>query len=93
MEICGICQDVANNSAESISAFLQTGQGAPAREPLISDDQQKQMMLHYYQRQEQLKVRKGWTNRWKNSKLNFHLPSVHLADIYLEMFSETRRSR
>ncbi|XP_067253860.1 cilia- and flagella-associated protein 298 isoform X1 [Chanodichthys erythropterus] len=31
------------------------GQGAPAREPLVSEDEQKQMMLHYYKRQEELK--------------------------------------
>lgn len=92
VEICGICQDVANNIVESMSAFVQTGQGAPAREPLITDDQQKQMMLHYYRRQEELKVRKGWTNGWKNSKFIFHLPSVHLADIYLDVvFRNSRR--
>ncbi|XP_048036812.1 cilia- and flagella-associated protein 298 isoform X2 [Megalobrama amblycephala] len=33
----------------------QRGQGAPAREPLVSEDEQKQMMLHYYKRQEELK--------------------------------------
>lgn len=35
---------------------LQRGQGAPAREPLITEEQQKQMMLHYHRRQEELKV-------------------------------------
>ncbi|MEQ2217131.1 hypothetical protein XENOCAPTIV_022594 [Xenoophorus captivus] len=31
------------------------GQGAPAREPLVTDEQHKQMMLHQYRRQEELK--------------------------------------
>uniref|UniRef100_A0A8C4XAE1 Uncharacterized protein n=1 Tax=Erpetoichthys calabaricus TaxID=27687 RepID=A0A8C4XAE1_ERPCA len=31
------------------------GQGAPAREPVVSPEDQKQMMLHYYRRQEELK--------------------------------------
>lgn len=39
--------------------LLQKGQGAPAREPLLTDEQHKQMMLHYHRRQEELKVRKG----------------------------------
>lgn len=34
----------------------QRGQGAPAREPLVTEEQQKQMMLHYHRRQEELKV-------------------------------------
>lgn len=36
--------------------LFQRGQGAPAREPLVSEEQQKQMMMHYYRRQEELKV-------------------------------------
>ncbi|XP_048396613.1 cilia- and flagella-associated protein 298 isoform X2 [Stegostoma tigrinum] len=31
------------------------GQGAPAREPIISEDEQKKMMMYYYRRQEELK--------------------------------------
>ena len=34
----------------------QKGQGAPGREPLFSEEEKKQMMLHAYHRQEQLKV-------------------------------------
>lgn len=37
--------------------LLQKGQGAPAREPLASEEEHKQMMLHYYKRQEELKAR------------------------------------
>lgn len=28
----------------------------PAREPVVSEDERKQMMSHYYRRQEELKV-------------------------------------
>ena len=34
----------------------QKGQGAPGREPLFSEEEKKQMMLHAYHRQEDLKV-------------------------------------
>uniref|UniRef100_A0A8C4SNL1 Uncharacterized protein n=1 Tax=Erpetoichthys calabaricus TaxID=27687 RepID=A0A8C4SNL1_ERPCA len=34
---------------------VSQGQGAPAREPVVSPEDQKQMMLHYYRRQEELK--------------------------------------
>ncbi|XP_025727904.1 cilia- and flagella-associated protein 298 isoform X3 [Callorhinus ursinus] len=33
----------------------QRGQGAPAREPVISSEEQKQLMLYYHRRQEELK--------------------------------------
>lgn len=39
----------------SVFAF-QRGQGAPAREPIISSEEQKQLMLFYHRRQEELKV-------------------------------------
>lgn len=45
------------DAAKSVSALVQRGQGAPAREPLVTDQQQKQMMLQHYRRQEELKVR------------------------------------
>lgn len=38
---------------------FQRGQGAPAREPLVGEDEQKKMMMHYYRRQEELKVSKA----------------------------------
>lgn len=38
------------------SLSLQRGQGAPAREPVISSEEQKQLMLYYHRRQEELKV-------------------------------------
>lgn len=38
------------------SLSLQRGQGAPAREPIISSEEQKQLMLYYHRRQEELKV-------------------------------------
>ncbi|KAJ8266670.1 hypothetical protein GJAV_G00133270 [Gymnothorax javanicus] len=47
---------VGRNEKTTIIVKIQKrGQGAPAREPLVSAEDQKQMMLHYYQRQEELK--------------------------------------
>lgn len=65
----------------------QKGQGAPAREPLITDNQQKQMMMRYHKRQEELKVR---TNRWRNSKSPSLCPQrTFLTLFFFVMFSET----
>ncbi|KAM6907465.1 cilia- and flagella-associated protein 298 [Xenentodon cancila] len=44
-----------NEKTKLVVKIQKTGQGAPAREPLITDEQQKQMMMHYYRRQEELK--------------------------------------
>lgn len=33
----------------------QKGQGAPAREPIMTEDERKQLMLHAYRKQEELK--------------------------------------
>ena len=38
-------------------ALHQRGQGAPAREPVVSQDDQKHMMAYYYKKQEEFKVR------------------------------------
>lgn len=61
---------------------LQKGQGAPAREPVITDDQQKQMMMHYYRKQEELKVRKRVTC-YKHLALNKH------SNLFFVTFLET----
>ena len=34
----------------------QKGQGAPAREPVVSQEDQKAMMAYYYRKQEDMKV-------------------------------------
>ncbi|XP_051840928.1 cilia- and flagella-associated protein 298 isoform X3 [Antechinus flavipes] len=44
-----------NEKTKIIVKLQQKGQGAPAREPVISNEEQKQMMLYYYKRQEELK--------------------------------------
>ncbi|CAG00448.1 unnamed protein product [Tetraodon nigroviridis] len=44
-----------NEKTKLVVKISKKGQGAPAREPLITDDQQKQMMMRYYKRQEELK--------------------------------------
>ncbi|EFN80534.1 Uncharacterized protein C21orf59 [Harpegnathos saltator] len=47
---------LGNNEKTKIIAKLQKrGSGRPAREPLMSEDERKQLMLHAYRRQEQLK--------------------------------------
>ena len=35
---------------------LQRGQGAPGREPVVSEEEQKKMMAYYYKKQEEMKV-------------------------------------
>lgn len=48
---------VGNNEKTKIIVKLQKrGSGKPAREPLMSEEERKQLMLHAYRRQEQLKV-------------------------------------
>ncbi|XP_008425473.1 cilia- and flagella-associated protein 298 [Poecilia reticulata] len=44
-----------NEKTKLVVKLQKKGQGAPAREPLVTDEQHKQMMLHCYKRQEELK--------------------------------------
>lgn len=44
-----------NEKTKLVVKIQKKGQGAPAREPVITEEQQKQMMMHYYRRQEELK--------------------------------------
>ncbi|KAL0994905.1 hypothetical protein UPYG_G00129070 [Umbra pygmaea] len=44
-----------NEKTKIVVKIQKRGQGAPAREPLVTEEQQKQMMMHYYKRQEELK--------------------------------------
>ncbi|XP_053187623.1 cilia- and flagella-associated protein 298 [Scomber japonicus] len=44
-----------NEKTKLVIKIQKKGQGAPAREPLLTDEQQKNMMMHYHRRQEQLK--------------------------------------
>ncbi|XP_063238499.1 cilia- and flagella-associated protein 298-A [Bacillus rossius redtenbacheri] len=47
---------VGRNEKTKVVVKLQSrGQGPPAREPLLCEEEQKQLMLHAYRRQEQLK--------------------------------------
>ncbi|XP_050450210.1 cilia- and flagella-associated protein 298 isoform X2 [Cataglyphis hispanica] len=47
---------VGNNEKTKLIVKLQKrGSGKPAREPLMSEDERKELMLHAYRRQEQLK--------------------------------------
>ncbi|KAL7847485.1 hypothetical protein AOLI_G00222030 [Acnodon oligacanthus] len=44
-----------NEKTKIVVKIQKRGQGAPGREPLLSEEQHKQMMLHYFRRQEELK--------------------------------------
>ncbi|XP_016119202.1 UPF0769 protein C21orf59 homolog isoform X1 [Sinocyclocheilus grahami] len=44
-----------NEKTKIIVKIQKRGQGAPAREPPVSEEEQKKMMLNYYKRQEDLK--------------------------------------
>ncbi|MBN3275615.1 CF298 protein, partial [Polyodon spathula] len=44
-----------NEKTKIIVKIQKRGQGAPAREPVISPEEQKQMMMYYSRRQEELK--------------------------------------
>lgn len=44
-----------NEKTKIVVKMQKRGQGAPVREPVVTEDQQKQMMMHYYRRQEELK--------------------------------------
>ncbi|KAL5011036.1 hypothetical protein ScPMuIL_013341 [Solemya velum] len=51
-----LCDFVGKNEKTKIVAKLQKrGQGAPAREPVVSEDEQKKMMAYYYRKQEEMK--------------------------------------
>lgn len=44
-----------NDRTRVIVKLQRVGEGAPAREPVMSEEQRKQLMLHEYRRQEELK--------------------------------------
>ncbi|XP_053561945.1 cilia- and flagella-associated protein 298 [Bombina bombina] len=44
-----------NEKTKLIVKIQKRGQGAPAREPVVSEEEQKKMMLYYHRRQEELK--------------------------------------
>lgn len=39
-----------------VAKLQKKGQGAPAREPVFSEEERKQMMAHAYRKQEEMKV-------------------------------------
>ncbi|KAL6473185.1 hypothetical protein MHYP_G00193730 [Metynnis hypsauchen] len=44
-----------NEKTKIVVKIQKRGQGAPGREPLVSEEEHKQMLLHHYRRQEELK--------------------------------------
>lgn len=53
-----------NEKTKIIVKIQKQGQGAPAREPVLSEEERKQMMLHAHRRQEELKVDDGSKIEW-----------------------------
>ena len=45
-----------NEKTKVIVKLQKRGDGAPGREPVVGEEERKQMMLHAYRRQEELKV-------------------------------------
>ncbi|KAJ1531943.1 hypothetical protein ONE63_000583 [Megalurothrips usitatus] len=45
-----------NDKTRAVVKLQKIGQGAPGREPVLSETQQKEWMLHAYRKQEELKV-------------------------------------
>lgn len=45
-----------NEKTKIIVKIAKRGSGAPPREPVMTDDDRKQLMMHAYKRQEELKV-------------------------------------
>lgn len=46
-----------NEKTKVIVKIQKKGNAAPARERVVSEDEQKQMMAYYYRKQQELKVR------------------------------------
>lgn len=44
-----------NEKTKVVAKLQKTGSGPPAREPVVSEDERKAMMAHYFKRQEELK--------------------------------------
>lgn len=52
-----LCDYIGKNEKTKVVVKLQKkGTGPPGREPIVTEDQKKQMMLQAYRRQEDLKV-------------------------------------
>lgn len=44
-----------NEKTKVIAKLQKKGQGAPGREPVVTEDEQKKMMAYYYKKQEEMK--------------------------------------
>jgi hypothetical protein len=45
-----------NEKSKVIVKLQKKGKGAPGREPVVSEEEQKQMMAYFYRKQEDMKV-------------------------------------
>ncbi|XP_071399498.1 cilia- and flagella-associated protein 298 isoform X1 [Centroberyx affinis] len=90
-----------NEKTKLVVKIQKRGQGAPAREPLVTEEQQKQMMMHHYRRQEELKVGEDSTIKSSHTQknlhtlflLNMHIHLNHVSKLFLVVFSETGGGR
>ena len=64
-----------------IRSLPQKGKGFPAREPVVSEKEQKEMMAYYYRRQEQMKV--GHSLDTRDLVACLHAINVHVEDYYI----------
>ena len=89
-----VADRVGKNEKTKVVVKLQKpGQGAPAREPCVSEDERKAMMAHYFKRQEELKalaeandddyLHSGWadTKALKSSLQGLNMNSVRAPGI------------
>lgn len=84
---------VGNNEKTKIIVKLQKrGSGKPSREPLMSEDERKQLMLHAYRRQEQLKVSVfSYASMMRISQMN-HTGRIHFSNCLRLKFSNHKNA-
>ncbi len=68
---------------------MQRGGGAPAREPVVNEDEQKAMMAFYYRKQEEMKANCRSCSNVQKHELVF---TQQIRTVVL-VFSETGRTR
>ncbi|XP_011707852.1 PREDICTED: UPF0769 protein C21orf59 homolog isoform X1 [Wasmannia auropunctata] len=80
---------VGNNEKTKVIVKLQKrGSGKPAREPLMSEDERKQLMLHAYRRQEQLKVYMNLVYAMAIPIPSFIISVIYLTIAYFKIYNE-----
>uniref|UniRef100_A0A8L0DV12 Cilia and flagella associated protein 298 n=1 Tax=Oncorhynchus mykiss TaxID=8022 RepID=A0A8L0DV12_ONCMY len=70
-----------NDKTKIVVKIQKRGQGAPAREPVVTEEQQKQMMMHHYKRQQELKVGLTHTHTHTHTHIYTHTYTVHCESV------------